>query len=721
MKNNSCHFLFLILSFGLTAQNTNISGIVNTYTPVVQIDIPCNLITVQNSNGFNAGDKVLLIQMKGAVIDLSNTYAFGDIINLKNAGHYEFGNIASINGNKIILEKKLLRDYTASEAVQLIRVPQYVNATVTGLLTCPPWDGASGGVLVFEVSGALTLQADISANGKGYTGASWVNAITCTAPNYINCPPDNSAYYGVSPDTTAAKGESCVMLNPPYQNGRGKAATGGGGGNETNAGGGGGGNYASGGRGGNAYTSNAAVGGDGGAFISYSNAENRVFAGGAGGAGQVNDLHGTDGGDGGGIIILKASSVMGNSHKIMANGNDALAAGNDGAGGGGAGGSVLLDVGSFGSPLDIEVKGGKGGDNGHFLTHGTGGGGGGGIIWSSGALPNNVTLNVLGGVAGLATNNTSIYYNTTYGASAGSDGGSKEGLILPESTLPVPVLSDTLNVSLCGGQSYELPDGSIVNTPGSYPTHLTSFAGCDSLLITQVSFVDSFDIQLNAAICAGETYDFNGLILTSSGVYTDHLISAFGCDSIVTLHLDTQPPFSVDLGADQHIFIGATTQLHAVITRPDSLIQAINWIPPTPPYCDTCSTLEVNPLVSTQYIVAVTDVYGCEAYDTVSVEVDNERKVFIPNVFTPDNNGLNDHFSPYCGGGVSRVLEFRVFDRWGELVYEGMDFEPNDPQFSWDGTFRGKPLPSDVYAYYAFLLFEDGEKLLYQGDITLLR
>src|SRR5687767_7784336 len=123
-------FLFFSLTcFG----QQNISGIINQYTPVLALEPCSNKINVENATAFNVGDTVLMIQMKGAVIDSSNNSTFGSITNYKNSGNYEQNQVKSKTGNVIELKYKLTRPYDIPlGAVQLIRVPYYTNVTVTG-------------------------------------------------------------------------------------------------------------------------------------------------------------------------------------------------------------------------------------------------------------------------------------------------------------------------------------------------------------------------------------------------------------------------------------------------------------------------------------------------------------------------------------------------------------------------------------------------------------
>ncbi|MEP7218023.1 MAG: hypothetical protein ABI876_03855, partial [Bacteroidota bacterium] len=149
--------LFLLFAHACAAaQTASISGIINLYTPVVGFD-GCNGVIVQDRDGYAVGDMVLIIQMKGADIDRTNSPAFGGIVDYRNAGNYEFGIIARIEATTITLRDLLTRRYSVEGMVQLVRVPHYASATVTGRLTAKPWNGLTGGVLALDVAGDLTL------------------------------------------------------------------------------------------------------------------------------------------------------------------------------------------------------------------------------------------------------------------------------------------------------------------------------------------------------------------------------------------------------------------------------------------------------------------------------------------------------------------------------------------------------------------------------------
>jgi gliding motility-associated-like protein len=430
-------FMFFILCRSLA--QTNISGVINTYASVSSIALQS--VIVSSSTGFTIGDRVLLIQMKGAAIDQLNTPAYGSIININDCGNYELATISSVSLNSISFISPLLKTYSATGLVQLIKVPVYANATVTASLSCPAWNGSVGGVLALECTGTLNMLANIDVSGKGFRGGGFsfgtVTGCNGDTANYV----EPSIYTG-----SGIKGEGVFNTSSVNEKGRAANGNGGGAGTNINGGGAGGANYANGGYGGNIMSSASCppamplnCGGIYGRALSYSNALNKIFLGGGGGSGHMNDNDGTAGTNGGGIIIIRASMITNNNYNIISDGLDNnIIAGIDGQGGGGAGGTILIDACST-SSLGIFAKGGKGGtDNyGGPDCHGKGGGGSGGVIWSANAL-NGATVNVNGGQPGIFTLSGSWYFNTPGGATAGQPGGALTGLIIPGA---VPLIS----------------------------------------------------------------------------------------------------------------------------------------------------------------------------------------------------------------------------------------------------------------------------------------
>ncbi len=510
---------------------TPISNIINDYTPVLGLN-PCdNKLTVEDGTKYNPGDTVLLIQMKGAVIDSTNTAAFGNITDYKNAGNYEFNYIKSKTGNIIELKNKLTRQYDIPVGkVQLVRVPYFPNSvTISDTLTCLPWDGNKGGILVLNVQDTVTLNADINVSGRGFKGGAGYNpgnqTLTCFQNNYFY--PSNTIF-------AAQKGESISTISSNISCGKGTLASGGGGGAGHNSGGGGGGNAGIGGFGGyqlepcgNAPYDNRGIGGR---QLTYSTATNKIFIGGGGGAGHADNPGNIppSGGNGAGIILIIADKIKSNSKKIIANGNNGLACVipvspdcHDGMGGGGAGGTVLLTVNQYIDNANIETKGGKGADmiGGPIAAAGrigAGGGGSGGLAFlKSATVPANLTVTNTGGANGVLTQDG----NSSWGATPGANGSNLFNLVVPVDNIPFQPNIDSVRIKdsllSCNGFDFKglaytntnpistwqwyFGDGGTANTQNT--SHAYTIAGTYTvkLVVTDINgCMDSVSKNVNA-------------------------------------------------------------------------------------------------------------------------------------------------------------------------------------------------------------------------------
>jgi len=421
---------FIILAcllFYASGAQTSISGIVNSYYKVVEVIPAKSCLRVDNPAGLALNDLIAIFQMKGAAITTINNSSYGSVSSLQNAGNYELGTVCTVRGDSVFLFKTLAQNYTVTDKVQLVRIPQYVTAVVTDTLKAQAWDSTSGkgGVLAVFVSGDLTLNAPVVASGTGYRGGAFVISSSSCSNIFAA---DNYAYdpTNTSPQDGAWKGESVASLSNANNGGKGAAANGGGGGNNHNNGGGGGANTAAGGAGGGnssatgCSASNPARGG----YALSNNGGLKAFLGGGGGAGHANSgTSSTGGGAGGGILFIHAGNLVSNGYKILSNGIDGGSTLGDGASGGGAGGTMILDINAYADAVNIEAKGGNGGnENDDFISqrcYAEGGGGSGGAVYFKTLAPAGV-VSVNGGIKGLRLN--SLNCGTIVAGANGNNG-----------------------------------------------------------------------------------------------------------------------------------------------------------------------------------------------------------------------------------------------------------------------------------------------------------
>ncbi|MEY3385771.1 MAG: hypothetical protein RIR53_582 [Bacteroidota bacterium] len=322
-------------------------------------------------------------------------------------------------------------------------VPIEADSIVIGSeLTATAWDGTRGGVIMLHARDVIDMRASINVSGLGFAGGRR-SADGGACGMIVQCDP-------IISDRTAQKGFSPLLPDPLCASGHIPWASGGGGGDAHNAGGGGGGNGGSGGRGGDQYPCSNPSGmwGMGGMRLDDDDA-NRLFLGGGAGGGHQNNGLSTDGERGGGIVVLQAPLLRGDSIIIRSRGNSVRqVAGNDGAGGGGAGGSVALHVCTLKSPLTVDVSGGRGGNAN--ASHGPGGGGAGGRVLLQPALVNRhrreINVIATGGQSGSVNGQP----QNSNGAERGEDG---RNIALCNSVTPHDVyvppyasIGDTLSV-----------------------------------------------------------------------------------------------------------------------------------------------------------------------------------------------------------------------------------------------------------------------------------
>ena len=139
--------------------------------------------------------------------------------------------------------------------------------------------------------------------------------------------------------------------------------------------------------------------------------------------------------------------------------------------------------------------------------------------------------------------------------------------------------------------------------------------------------------------------------------------------------------------------------------------------------CDTCQFPLAKPKVTTGFKITVFNESGCSTTDDILIFVLNPRNVFVPSIFSPNSDGSNDFLKVFLGKNVIKVNFFRVYDRWGNIVYEDLNFsrdQANEATRGWDGLFRGQPMNPAVFTYGLEVEYNDGEKRMYKGDFSLI-
>jgi len=198
------------------------------------------------------------------------------------------------------------------------------------------------------------------------------------------------------------------------------------------------------------------------------------------------------------------------------------------------------------------------------------------------------------------------------------------------------------------------------------------------------------------------------------------IIDQLGCTDEVEGTINQPEELIVDAGENQTIDLGFSTNLVTTVV-PSFTNVDYAWEPTEYLNCTECPSPEASPVNTTTYTVTITDETGCTATDEVTIFVNKVRPIFIPNGFSPNYDGFNDFFTAFGGPAARQIKELRVFNRWGALVYEATEIPLSEPTLGWNGTFKGKDLPPDVFAYYLIVEFIDDEDVLYEGDVTIVK
>jgi gliding motility-associated-like protein len=300
------------------------------------------------------------------------------------------------------------------------------------------------------------------------------------------------------------------------------------------------------------------------------------------------------------------------------------------------------------------------------------------------------------------------------------------------------------------------PGSHYYNKPGTYHMKLTvktGSQGClDSLTIAppiRISMTPEIRISGDSIICVNEFLQSGGVFVkrdssfirwawqfpsgstsavqsppdqqfTSPGNYVINTIAtnSEGCADTAAKNVLVHPLPTATLPSTLTAQAGSSVTITGDYS---SGVRSWTWRPETGLSCTDCPSPVASPKVNTKYVVQYVDSNGCINSNVVQVVVlCKNANVFIPNTFSPNGDGSNDIFY-VRGKGLSRVKSLRIFNRWGEVVFEKREFAVNEASAGWDGRYKGAQPKSDVYVYQVEVFCENGEVIRFSGNVALLR
>ncbi|HZV68215.1 MAG TPA: gliding motility-associated C-terminal domain-containing protein [Saprospiraceae bacterium] len=243
--------------------------------------------------------------------------------------------------------------------------------------------------------------------------------------------------------------------------------------------------------------------------------------------------------------------------------------------------------------------------------------------------------------------------------------------------------------------------------------------------VLQINQVSGGSGNYSFNINGGELLNIGEPVLIPSGIYIVSVFDDRGCSDDTTYIVMEPNPILLSISpGDAIIELGDSLLITGHVEQSDNPVAMTLWSSTDPQVsCATCDETYVFNFLPTVYTWTVTDINGCQGTASITVGVDFDRDVFIPNIFSPNSDGRNDHFSIFTGPGVVSVNYLHIYDRWGNLVHSQTKMLPSSKGAGdWDGTYDGQPLSPGVYVYVAEIQFIDNEtKLIYRGDITLVK
>jgi gliding motility-associated-like protein len=306
--------------------------------------------------------------------------------------------------------------------------------------------------------------------------------------------------------------------------------------------------------------------------------------------------------------------------------------------------------------------------------------------------------------------------NTTYTSNLTTTEGC-DSIIVTNVTVSFSTTS-IVNETVCFGDQYTSPQG-LSYGPGSFVETLVSAIGCDSVVTYVVTEIASISSTINESVCFGEQYVSPSGISYGGGSFIETFTAASGCDSLVMINISEFSPINASFLQSEQNLTGLNSEATFVNTSEGA--DSFNWT-----FGDGSQSTDESPVhlypyfESTSYTVTLIAVNQVGCTDTVIQEifVDEELIYFVPNTFTPDGDALNNTFEPVFASGFDPFdYSLLIFNRWGQVI-----FESHDATIGWDGTYNGKYVQDGTYTWkLEFKLKSSDERKVAVGHILMMR
>jgi len=204
------------------------------------------------------------------------------------------------------------------------------------------------------------------------------------------------------------------------------------------------------------------------------------------------------------------------------------------------------------------------------------------------------------------------------------------------------------------------------------------------------------------------------------GTYTLTVKDSNKCVNSITVTIDSPDSLTLVYSPmmDTTLGLGQALDLSAFSYNPEAVIQWSDNVA-----CANCNDQSIIPTENMTISVTVLDtISGCFRDESFYVDLLLDRPVYIPNAFSPNDDGENDIFTIFAReNAIANIEEFSIFNRTGSMVFSVKDMPTNDLKAGWDGFYEGEYAPMGIYVYYAVITFIDGKKYVIEGEVSLVR
>lgn len=320
------------------------------------------------------------------------------------------------------------------------------------------------------------------------------------------------------------------------------------------------------------------------------------------------------------------------------------------------------------------------------------------------------------------------------------------------------IVSDTIRVeivpvefmifdTLCEGLTFNL-GGIEYGETGIYQEHLTASNGCDSIVTLDLMIVPdppivaeftsaptscegANDGSISVVSVSGTRPPFifrindsiipppNTAVMLPAGIYTAWIETQYGCFDNEVITIPDGPPLEINTIEDTTIVLGHSVFLE---TTSNLLVSLSSWNPPEGLNCPNCLSPSATPFDETTYVVTAQTAEGCTDIDSITIRVDRTPVLYIPNIFSPNGDQINDYFEissdPFNVTGVELAV---IFDRWGGILSEKANLFNEGHLILWDGSTPHGYANPGVYVYLIKFTMADGSKFVATGDVTIVK